>query len=507
MSAAGQQLLILALAAMLAAAGCQRGPAEVTLTLLSINDFHGALESESRDPESGRPLGGAAALAATLAREAASNPDGTLLLDAGDSFHGSPISNLSQGRATLELMNLIGFDATAIGNHEFQLGVPVLEERIAQARFPFLSANLVEKESDRSPAWVEPYQIFERRGLRVAVIGLSDLDLVETTLPRNVAGYEILDPGPVARRLVARLVPAEADLAVLLCHVGLWAVPGRPETDEGLNQLATSGAAAIVAGHTHGHFTAKPHGVPAVEAEAQGRYLGRIDLVVDANERRVISSEVKTVPVFADAVDPDPRVVDLVARYRAEVDRVMKEVIGEAAVAIDRRHGESLIGNLFTDAIRQQIEADVVLQNPGGLRGSFAAGPITLEDVYRIVPFDNTIVLVELSGHELVELLDQAVGTTDYLHISGLSYAVDASHAAGSRITFAPPFDLDAVYRVAVNEFMAQGGDGLTLLAGRPEARDTGIPLRGAFTDWIRQQTAAGREITAGIDGRIQLRG
>lgn len=366
------QPVALAIAALLAA-GCASGPppdpveSQVRLTLLATVDFHGALLSEARD-DGGRILGGAAALAATIERERRANPDGTLVLDGGDSFHGTALSNLSEGRPTLDFMNLAGFDAAAVGNHGFDFGVPVLRERMAQAEFSWLIANIRRRFTGRPPSWARPSAILERRRLRIAVIGLIATNTPVTTLPSNVADYEFPAPGPIANRWVEELVPAEADVAVLLTHVGL-----RPAGDGGVDgelvEMAEQvpGAAAIVGGHTHQLHAGEIHGISVVQPGERGRHLGRIDLVWDRGLRRVMESATRILPVFADAVTPDAAVAELVERYRREMDERMQQSIGRASRDIERHlDRECGMGNLFTDAIRAQIGADVVLQNSRG---------------------------------------------------------------------------------------------------------------------------------------------
>ena len=144
-------------------------PPVVELTILATNDFHGALEQVDTERDSQRPIGGAPWLTSTIARERATNPEGTLVLDGGDLYQGTALSNLTDGRATIDVMNDAGFDAAAIGNHEFDWGVPVLRERIAQAAFPMLVANMRERATGELPFWAKPYVVIERKGVRVAV--------------------------------------------------------------------------------------------------------------------------------------------------------------------------------------------------------------------------------------------------------------------------------------------------------------------------------------------------
>jgi 2',3'-cyclic-nucleotide 2'-phosphodiesterase/3'-nucleotidase len=503
----------LLLAALAWVAGCRAvleprlAPAEpVELTLLSINDLHGALEPVARDVQ-GRPLGGAAALAGLIAQERRANPQGTLLLDGGDFLEGSALSSLTEGRAVVDFLNHVGLDAAVVGNHEFDRGIDRLRARIRQASFPVLLANVVEKATGRAPPWATPYEVVERRGLRIAVIGLITRETPLVTLPDNVETLDFPDPAEVANRLIAELVPARADVVVLLCHIGGWqdAATGAIAGEIADLAAAVRGADAIVAGHTHELIAGEIGGVPVVEALDDGSHLGRIRLHVDPATREVVGSEVRVLPVYAGVAPLDRRAAALVARHRREMAAALDEVVGEAAVELTAQYRECGMGNLVVDVVRERTGADLAFQNPGGVRASLAAGPIRYRDVFDVIPFDNTIVLVELTGAEVLTLLEQATDFAVFLHVSGLRYRIDGSRPPGSRVTVVPPLDAARTYRVAVNSFMAQGGDRLPLLAGRPEARDTGVLLRDALVDWIRKEDRAGRKIRAGVEGRVEL--
>lgn len=488
-------------------------PSIVELTILATNDFHGALEQVDTERDSQRPIGGAPSLTATIARERATNPDGTLLLDGGDIYQGTALSNLTEGRASIDYMNDAGFDAAAVGNHEFDWGVPVLIQRIGQAKFPMLVANMRERATGKLPEWAKPYVVLERKGVRVAVIGLITPDTPNVTMPENVAPYEFLDPAAVANELIPELVPAKADLAVITTHHG-----GSMGDDGTLRgevvemSEAIHGETAIVAGHTHQIMHGYVDGVPVVEAGSSGRWLGRIDLTVDRATRTVTESDVRVLTVFADSIAPDSSVAALVARYRAEVAPILDEVIGEAEIEIEAGRRECGMGNLLSDVTREASGVSFAFQNPGGVRASIDQGPIMYSEVYRVMPFDNTIVTMDLTGAEVIQLLEEASGDGGFLHVSGLRYTADMSRPAGSRVTVVAqsdgmPIVADTIYPIAVNNFMAQGGDELPAITNRPGARETGILIRDALSGYIRRETREGRKLANRAEGRVQIQG
>jgi 5'-nucleotidase/UDP-sugar diphosphatase len=497
--------LLLALQAAAVFSAPRREP--VHLSILGTGDFHGALDpSNLKDPKSGRVMGGAAVLAATIRQEKQSNAEGTLVLDAGDITQGTPVSNLTKGRTSIDFFNTLAVDAAVLGNHEFDWGIDNLKERLKQARFPLLAANIVEKKTGRAPAWAKPYQIIQRRGVRIAVIGLATKTTAAETIPKNVEAYEFQDPVPVAKRLVAQLVPSKADLAVLVCHFGL---SEKDAYGTELKEIAAAhipGVAAAVAGHTHEFHAEVLDGLPIVQPGRAGMFLGRIDLVFDPATRKVTEPQVKLVPVFADAVTPDPVVAKNVERYHAEVDTTLKQEIGQVAVNLDQdAEHECRLGNLLMDAIRSTYKVDIALQNALGVRAPIAAGKVTYGDVYKALPFDNTVVLVRMTGAQIAQLLKDSDAESRLLYVSGLRFVKDASRPAGERITVVSDLDPQRTYSVAVNDYMAQGGAGMGSLRGLA-ADNTGALLRDVLADHIRRQSQAGTPVTAEIDGRIQVK-
>lgn len=503
--------LALALA-VLALSACATTPPPLlptlTLTLLSTNDFHGALESDDTDRDSGRPIGGAEYLAAVIERERAENPLATLMLDGGDIYQGTALSNLTDGRSSIDFMNLADYDAAAVGNHEFDFGIDVMVERIEQAEFPVLCANVRERATQQAPVWARPYHVEERQGLRVAIIGLVTEDTPRVTLPQNVAHLEFLDAAAVADSLIGVLVPERADLAILLCHIG-----GSVDRETGqarghMVDLArrVQGEAAVVGGHTHQRVNeVLDDGTVLIEAGSSGRWVARADLVVDLVTRKVASATTEMITVFSDDIEPDAEVAAMVAGYREEVAPILDEVLGEAGMELSASRQECPMGNLLCDVQRDAVNADFAFQNPGGVRASIEPGTIRFSDVYRVMPFDNTIVTAPLTGAEVMQLLEEAVGDGGFLHVAGLRYTADYQKPRGERVvevTLAGGDALDprATYTVAYNNFMGQGGDSLPVITYRDDATDTGILIREAFADWIRAKASP---IEVQVEGRV----
>ncbi|MHB8836358.1 MAG: bifunctional metallophosphatase/5'-nucleotidase [Candidatus Methylomirabilia bacterium] len=486
-SIAGLCLLLCLFAPALAAAE--------TLTILHVNDFHGALQptrSGADRPEEG----GAARLAALVEAERTRN---TLFLAAGDLMQGTNLSNLFAGRPVIEAFNLMGLDASAVGNHEFDNGQPALRERAAEARFPFLAGNIA-----GDGPW-KPYEIRKVGSLRVALFGLTTQETPVATHPRNVQGLVFDDAATAARRLVAELRP-QADLIVALTHLGV-------EEDERL-AAAVSGIDVIVGGHTHTRIEqpSMVGGTLVLQAFERGVFLGRLDLEVTGG--KVTAHRYRLAPVTA-AAGEDPAVAALVAGYLLQLGSRMSEVVGTAAVDLDggkdaMRTRETSLGDLVADVMREASGSDVALINGGTIRAGIPAGPVSVGTIYNVLPFDNWLISFAITGKELREALETGVARVEvrdggFPQVSGMTYTFDPKAPAGSRIVAVSvggaPLEETRRYVLATHDFLAAGGNGYTVFAGHdPVYNDSGRTLRVVLAEWWRQRGS----VSYVLDGRIK---
>ena len=483
---AGVSLLLCLLCPALAAAE--------TLTILHLNDFHGALQptrSGADRPEEG----GAARLAALVTTE---RTPATLFLAAGDLMQGTNLSNLFAGRPVIEAFNLMGLDASAVGNHEFDNGQPALSERAAEARFPFLAANIA-----GGGSW-QPAVIRKVGSLRVALFGLTTEETPVATHPRNVKGLVFNDAVATARRLVAELRP-QADLIVALTHLGV-------EEDEKL-AVAVPGIDVIVGGHTHTKVE-QPEligGTLVLQAYERGVFLGRLDLEVA--EGKIMAHRYRLLPVTA-AAGEDPAVATLVAGYLQKLGDKMNEPVGTASADLDggkdaMRTRETALGDLVADVMREAAGADVALINGGTIRAGIPAGPVTVGAIYNVLPFDNWLISFAITGKELRESLETGVSRVEvrdggFPQVSGMSYTFDPQAPAGSRIISVSvggaPLDETRRYVLATHDFLAAGGNGYTVFAGHdPVYNDSGRSLRVVLDEWWRRRGS----VSYAVDGRI----
>jgi 5'-nucleotidase len=551
-------------------------PAEpIRLTVVGINDLHGWIAPHRTSLKGGIEVqeGGADILASYLARLRADNPEGVVFLDGGDLFQGTLASNLTEGSIVVDVYNHLGLTAAAIGNHEFDYGpvgpspVPTkpgddplgtLKERIRQARFPLLSANIREAATGQRPAWLgnDGTHLVTVKGVKVGIVGLTTISTPTTTNPTNVAALRFEPLAPAVAEAAKSLRERGAEVVLGVAHAGgrcprlenprdLSSCDMKDGEIYGVLEALPPGTLdAMVAGHTHqamGHFI---HGVPVIETHGLGRSIGYIELFVDPVSRKVLPDrtlirasiplcaqvdvasktcdarklreqvEVRLEPAIflGEPVVPDRSVQELIAPALARVRQEQNRELGLTVPAALKRHyeGESVIGSLLSDALREAAGVDVALMNPGGLRADIDAGPLTFGDVYEVLPFDNTVSIVTMSGDELKRLLRLAYRGKGVFQVSGLKVSLarcpgperflDATLANGK------PLVPSKLYRVAMPDFLARGGDGLApALDPLPPGRvDLGLARPGTLRDeliahWQRRKAP----LTAPNLGRI----
>ena len=481
------------------------------LRFMSTSDFHGNV-FPTTDRRTGREWGGTLALASLVEALRAENPEGSVLLDGGDCFQGTMVSNLQFGRPVVEQMNALGYAAMAIGNHEFDWGVDTLRARVAEMRFAALAANMLEKKSGRMPRWVRGDTVFTRRGVRVGVLGLAYRHTPVVTLPVHVAPYRFDGDSAAAALAVPRLRARDrAEVVVAVGHVP--AESGRERRARGgdLLRLARGigGVDAWFGGHSHNLIEDDVDGIPLMVPGSFGRAVAVCDMVVDPVADRVLERRARLEIAYADERRADSAWVARVERWNADVAPIAETPVGRAAARFDRSGPETTIGNLITDAMRAMTGVDIALQNSGGMRADLDSGRVTRGEVYAIMPFDNTIVTLSLTGAEVKRALDEALMRGRVTQVSGMRYTYDPGRPALERVIEATdpqgaPLDPQRTYTVACNNFMASGGDDYDTLARGANLVDTNALVRDAIEAFVRSAAANGGRLAPVRDGRIR---
>jgi 2',3'-cyclic-nucleotide 2'-phosphodiesterase (5'-nucleotidase family) len=511
----------------------------VDIQIINVSDWHGQL-----DPING--VGGAAVLSAYFKADRLANPN-TLTLTAGDAVGATPpISSFFQDVPTIQAMNLMGFQVDTFGNHNFDAGISRLQSQINMANFPYVSANLTNR--DDNLTGVKDYQIFDMGGIKVGVIGITNPEAPTLVFPGSFGTIVPSDPVKAAIQARGAAKEAGAQVIVVITHMGVTGFnpDGSPfgplidfaravNTENNKNQKID----VIIGDHTDIQFSGIINGALVYENKSKGVTYARANLTVDAENGKVLSQSVNIVSPVASAVTPDPAVAALVTSYRTQLQPILGTVIGSANRVILRsdacgqsagRTCESLVGNVTTDALRSRYGTDFAITNSGGLRdrltcpdagggGGFCpvappANQITRGQVLAVLPFGNVAVTLTLNGAELKAMLENGISKMPgvdgrFPQVSGLCFTYDIVAAAGNRVTGAvrqaadgtctgAAVDLTAAstYTLAENDFMASGGDGYLPLSSRMVTREI---LDQVLADYV----SAASPLAPTIQGRI----
>ncbi|AIF54123.1 bifunctional UDP-sugar hydrolase/5'-nucleotidase [Pelosinus sp. UFO1] len=464
----------------------------VQLQILSINDFHGALTESGKNP-------GAAKMAAYIEKARDQNPKGSIVVSAGDMFQGSPDSNLLYGKTVVDVMNYTHFDAMTLGNHEFDWGIDVLKQRIQQSAFPYICANVIDKRTGKPADFVKPYIVLERKGVKIGIIGIATPETAYKTNPKMIENYTFADPIATVNKLVPVLKKQGVQIIIALTHLG-------SEMDSQGNlhgdavQLAqeVDGLDAVISGHSHQEVFGQVHSVPVVQAYYNGRAVGKIDITYNKRNRKVETAVASVTTLSSMDQLTDQQVKAMIEDSQKEIAPVKNIVVGHTLNALPHDRNEmaqTTLGQWVTDTLRQTAGADIAFQNTGGLRTGIMSGDITMGNLYEVMPFDNTLFTVEMTGAQVMQVLEYGIGNKKIgmLQYSGLKIAYETLSPAGVRIAAVMATDgtllqSEKKYKVVINDFMAVGGDGFTMFREGTNLHDTGIPVRDIIAEALRKQ-------------------
>ncbi|MFB2593923.1 bifunctional UDP-sugar hydrolase/5'-nucleotidase [Paracoccus sp. p4-l81] len=520
-----------------AALGLMAGAAQAdyTLHILHINDLHSRIEQINKydstcDAETeakGECFGGIARVATKVneIRDAIRAEGGNVIvLDAGDQFQGSLFYTTYKGAEVAEFMNAIGFDAMAVGNHEFDDGPEGLAGLIGAVDFPVVSGNIDVSQSNVLKGKVSDHAVIEVGGEKIGIVSALATDTPETSSPGKAVIFQ--DDIDSLKGDVAALQADGVTKIIAVNHVGYL-------RDQEI-AAQVPGLAAVVGGHSHtllsndddkaaGPYPTMVGDVPVVQAYAYSKYLGHLTLTFD-DQGKVTKAE--GAPILLDAsVTPDPKLAARITEMAKPIEELRNKVVAETAAPIgaDRdtcRARECEMGNLVAEAMLDRVRPQgiqIAIQNGGGLRAAIDQGPVTMGEIYSVLPFQNTLATFQLTGAEVITALENGVsqveeGAGRFPQVAGLTFAFDAKAPAGARISdvkvrdgdgFAP-IDPAATYGVVSNNYMRGGGDGYDIFetAGK-NAYDFGPDLAEVLADYLAAQGPGFKPVT---DGRITVK-
>ena len=507
--------------------------AETTLHILHINDLHSRIAPINRfnstcsaeDDAAGECFGGVARIATAVdMKRAELEGENVLVLDAGDQYQGSLFFTTYRGAAAGEFMEAIGFDAMALGNHEFNNGpegiIPLLDE----VSFPVISGNLDVSQEPALEGRVGDTAIIDVNGMQVGIVSALTRDTMEISSP----GPDVIFQEEISALQgdVDALTEQGVDMIIALTHVGL---PTDTRIAEG-----TTGIDVIVGGHSHTYMSAddpdrdgpyplwisNPDGVmvPIVQAYSYGKYLGHLAVTFD-DAGEVIYADGNTMLLDA-SVTPDEGIAARVAELGGPIEEAMAEIVGDTTGFIegDRsvcRAMECSMGNLVADAMLDRVAdqgIQIAIANGGGLRASIDAGEVSMGEVFTVLPFQNTLATFQLEGAGVMAALENGVsqveeGAGRFPQVAGLRFTWDPSAEPGSRVTSVEvdmdgtwePLDMEATYGVVSNNFMRGGGDGYAVFTTAMNAYDFGPGLEEVVATYLGENNP----YTPYTDGRI----
>ncbi|WP_130849347.1 5'-nucleotidase C-terminal domain-containing protein [Intestinimonas timonensis] len=433
------------------------------ITTMSTSDIHGHMTPHT--PSGSAIEVGGSAKAAWLFQEAERRNPNTLILDGGDSPYNTDLANISLGQSSVDVMNAQGYDATVLGNHDFDYSFENLLSLAERAEYAMLSANTYWKDGS-FPEQFAPYIVKEVGGVDVAIVGLTDDGSKATTHFSNTQDIEFHDQWEVGQDVVAK-ADAESDVVILLSHLH-GANNDVPTKIDGIDMEIGGG----------NDIFGRPLNIEdtvVVNPGGVGTCVNQTNLNV--KDGQVLGYTFNQIILSSDVPEVEA-VNEIIAGYQADLDAQMEEVIGQCASDIAWssplvRTQESPLGNLAADALRDYCDADIAIQNGGGIRAGLTAGDVTVGDIFAMLPFDNKVTLVEVTGQTVWDALENGVsGYPDtygqFPQVSGIHYTFDGSKPAGERIVSVTlpdgtPLDMDGWYTLACNDFMCGGGDGYTM--------------------------------------------
>ncbi|MFH1476368.1 MAG: bifunctional UDP-sugar hydrolase/5'-nucleotidase [Verrucomicrobiota bacterium] len=434
-SFAGGALCAAAIAALLLAPALLAR--EVTVTLLHTADVHGRVAAVNSEREN-KPGGGLLRCATRIA-EIRRRDANVILVDCGDLFQGAPESFLTRNRIIVESVRQLQYDALVPGNHEFDGGVEALDRFYEQAKIPVLAANI---RSSREPALpgAGAFLCKEVDGVRVAILGLTTPLIPMWSRPHLLGDMTFEDSLSALRRVMPLVRAQKPDILVLAAHQG-WRKWGDDPANE-INAIARAFPEfdVILGAHTHQAVEWETvHGVAYTQAGCYGLWLGVVRLVFDTQSRRVKSKQIQLLAVDS-GVAPDKALEDQTARSLKETKTYLDQEVGVAAVElkpVSRGRGQSAIQTLIAAAIAERVQADVVIHR-ALTEASLRAGPITMRDVWRIVPYENYIGVAHLTLDELRQILEENSGffkSREFRGVYGLTYELQPKAAPGKRVS------------------------------------------------------------------------
>ncbi|MBX9689853.1 MAG: bifunctional metallophosphatase/5'-nucleotidase [Candidatus Obscuribacterales bacterium] len=477
----------------------KEGGDKVKITLLQLNDCY-----QTSAVGRGAAQGGLARVSTLKKHLMISAPDAIFVL-AGDTLSPSVASQLFKGRQMISAWNELGLDYATFGNHEFDFGPFELLQRMKDSKFSWVCANVTDKDSSHSFGEAKPYVIREIDGVKIGIIGLLTPDTTKQSRPGP--RVEIESPIETAKKYLPQMKADGAKVIVGLTHLSI-------EQDKELAKAVPFDL--ILGGHEHFLINAYAGHAPILKMGSDAKFLGKIEISYSLKAKAIDNIAWEIIPVNSEWRE-DPKMLASFKSYDEELSRELDKPVGETgsdlnAVQLSNEKEETNLGDFVADAFREATGADIALINGGSLRSNqvYPAGQLKKRDVCAILPFENPIVKIEVSGKTVKEALEHGVskaGQADgrFPQISGMSFAYDSTKPPGSRVSNIKigkeALDLQKIYTLAGNDYVTSGGDGYSMLKGQNYIIK---PEEGRSESVVLLEALSKGNIAPKVDGRIQ---
>ncbi|WP_346912295.1 5'-nucleotidase C-terminal domain-containing protein [Clostridium sp.] len=455
--------------------------------ILSFNDFHGNVL------ESGKNIGAAKLAGVVNEYKAKANTEyGVIPVSAGDLYQGTAISNLTTGKPVTAMVKDMGLEASAIGNHEFDWGADNINTWANEGGFPFLAANIVKKGTEEKVSYAQPYKVVERNGVKIGLIGISTPETATSTLAENVKDVDFLDPVKTVAKWNKVLRETEkVNAVVVIAHAGAYQDSNTKEiTGEAADIAKVEGVDAVIAGHNHAVVSGEVNGVPVVEGGYNGRALAKLTFTFD-DSNKLLDVE-PSVDVFLGKEATLP-VDESVLKEVKNIKEGLSEILGQKVTSLEERlsHDDkntavTPFGVTVAETMRKIVGTEIAVTNGGGIRRSLEQGDVTVGDMYEILPFDNTIVTLDVKGSDLYSIIEHGINTEGFAwgQFAGIKvwYNPEDGKVSSIRLNDGTKIDMDKYYSVAINDFMLTGGDKYDF-SNAINAVNTNVVMRDAMAE------------------------
>jgi len=481
----------------------------VTIDIFSFNDFHGTMDNTASSSNPG------AARFSAIVKKLMSGSAYSMLLAAGDNYQGSAMSNYFYGEPVSKMMKELDVKYSVVGNHEWDWGDEYFTKFEEDGNIFFITANIFKAGTNERPDFCHPYVIANRAGRRIGIVGLTTTETPSLVSASNVAGYEFRQPGQWLKDMVTSLrTEQKCDAVIALTHMG---ASGSSTVSGEAAGLATNnmGFDAIISGHSHTNVNGKANNISIIQAECNGRRLGKLSLNFTGHTLTSVTSSMYsnftgggTLP----AGQVDPIVKDIYDKYNTEIGPIMNEIIGTFGNASSVGKNNWANKLVYDYIVRKSKEPDwkqgtgwddvVLIQNSGGWRSVSVGGPtenVTVGFLWTLMPFDNEIYLFELRGDHLMNILNGkpvtgsgSLGTPPVITNAGGSGTNWTVTSSGEKI------DPAKYYKVSMNDFMFTGGDNYGVeeqaryINNDKSTLILGVPLRDGMIEQMKWRMANG---------------